>query len=146
MKVIFLDHQGVMYLKRHPNPGSLDNFDKNTIQVLNSILQEDPEIEIVISSDWKYWVTLEEMTTFYRNQGLKQPIAYTPKTIQYTHPYEKCRAAEIKKWLESNSVTAWVAIDDLDMRPYLQNFVWTDPSQGLLQEGIKDKILTNLRI
>jgi len=142
MKVIFLDHQGVMYLKKHPNPGSLKRFDKSTIEVLNSILQTDPEIEIVISSDWKYWVPLEEMSTFYRDQGIKPPIAYTDKTIKYENPYEKCRATEIKNWLLANKVEKWVAVDDLDMRPYLQNFTWIDkPEQGLLQEGKKEKIL-----
>ena len=69
MKVIFLDHQGVMYIKPHPNPGKLDDFDINTIKVLNSVLLTDSTIEIVVASDWKYWCSLEEMGDFYQKQG-----------------------------------------------------------------------------
>ena len=39
MKVIFLDHQGVMYIKHHPNPGTLDDFDSKSVNILNSILK-----------------------------------------------------------------------------------------------------------
>jgi len=147
MKVIFLDHQGVMYIKQHPNPGILDDFNINTVEVLNSILATDSTIEIVVSSDWKYWCSLEEMGDFYEKQGiLKRPIGYTPKTDIYIwDTYPKQRAHEIKTWLENNTVEQWVAIDDLDMRPYLKHFVWINkPTEGILQEGACDTLLTHL--
>ena len=143
MKVIFLDHQGVMYIKPHPNPGTLDDFDSNSINVLNSILKEDPSIEIVVSSDWKYWVTLEKMGEFYTKQGInKKPYDYTPKTEFYGSPYGSFRAKEIMAWLKNHNVEAWVSIDDLDMRPYLKNFVWIDkPSEGISQKGAAHDVL-----
>lgn len=148
MKVIFLDHQGVMYIKRHPNPGTLDDFDSNSINVLNSILRADPSIEIVVSSDWKYWVSLENMREFYKEQGIiKKPYDYTPKTEFYGGPYESFRAKEIIAWLENHTVDAWVSIDDLDMRPYLKNFVWIDkPNEGISQKGAFDALLQYLAI
>lgn len=145
MKILFLDHQGVMYIKPHPNPGVLDDFDKETVDRLNSILEEDPVIEIVVSSDWKYWVTLEKMKKFYLLQGiLKAPIDYTEKSL---YNGSQQRAIEIKSWLSANpAVTQWVAVDDLDMRPYLDHFVWIDkPTEGLLQTGVCEEIRNHLR-
>ena len=68
-KILFLDHQGVMYTKKHPNPGVLDNFDSENIKVLNKILEKDKDIEIVVSSDWKTWVSPSEMNDFYIKQN-----------------------------------------------------------------------------
>jgi len=146
MKVIFLDHQGVMYIKPHPNPGTLDDFDSNNINILNFILRADPSIEIVVSSDWKYWVSLERMREFYTAQGIiKAPYDYTPKTELYGKPYESFRAKEIINWLENHTVTKWVSIDDLDMRTYLKNFVWIDkPNEGISQKGAINNLLQYL--
>ena len=147
MKIIFLDHQGVMYIQKHPNPGTLEIFDLENIKILNSILQKDSDIEIVISSDWKYWVTLEEMQMFYEKQGIvKKPIAYTPKTLVYSkNNYPKQRSVEIKNWLILNKVKKWVAIDDLNMCKYLDNFIWIDePEKGLKQSGVTEKIIEAL--
>jgi len=148
MKVIFLDHQGVMYIKPHPNPGTLDNFDSKSINILNSILKADSSIEIVVSSDWKYWVSLEKMREFYTEQGIiKEPYDYTPKTGLYGSPYESFRAKEINAWLQNHNVDAWVSIDDLDMRPYLKNFVWIDrPTEGISQKGASDALLQYLTL
>ena len=151
MKIIFLDHQGVMYTRKHPNPGSLDNFDAKTIKELNSILELDSSIELVVSSDWKYWVDLLEMRDFYLRQGLKKaPIAYTPKTDTYNWPiYGQQRAKEINTWLSDNMhslhVTHWVAIDDIDMRDHLDHFVWIHQIQeGITQSGAKEALLEHL--
>ena len=149
MKIIFLDHQGVMYTRKHPNPGKLDDFDMKTVKELNSILELDSSIELVVSSDWKYWVDFEEMCRFYVKQGLKAPIAYTPKTLNYTYSiYNQQRAKEIKAWLNNNqdlNITHWVAIDDMDMRDHLDNFVWINQVQdGITQSGAKELLLQHL--
>jgi len=134
-----------MYTKLHPHPGKLDDFNKEAVAILNSILESDSSIEIVISSDWKYWVSLDEMREFYKQQGIrKQPIAYTPKTRQYIWKlYPQQRAAEINIWLNEANVPiiTWVAVDDINMTPHLKNFVWvSEPAKGLLQEGVKETL------
>jgi hypothetical protein len=60
--------------------------------------------------------------------------------------YEAERALEIKKWLALNpSVTKWVAIDDLNMTPHLDNFVHTiKQNEGIKQSGVKEKIISYL--
>jgi len=100
MKVIFLDHDGVIclssnwgsrYKKRtaaNIDPGTsprelavefrFDNFDAKAVNTLNSILAET-DAEIVVSSDWKQWANLEEMGEYYESKGIiKKPIALTP--------------------------------------------------------------------
>ena len=103
MKVIFLDHDGVICLSnnwggrtkkwakyRSENPDSskekkdapvsfrFDDFDTKAVKVLNEILEETGA-EIVVSSDWKLHATLEELGEYYELHGIiKKPIALTP--------------------------------------------------------------------
>jgi hypothetical protein len=99
MKVIFLDHDGVICLSsewggRHkkqrrygrkmsqsimemPVDVRFDNFNKKAIDVLNEILEET-NCSIVVSSDWKRWASVEEMGEYYESQGIKiKPIGFT---------------------------------------------------------------------
>ena len=187
MKVIFLDNDGVICLSdnwgsrfkktkaySNPNPGGeksvpvefrFDNFDKKAIKVLNEILEETGA-EIVVSSDWRYHATLEELGEYYLSQGiLKSPISITsftkdidPKwwmTFRNQALLEHERVIEIKHWLSLHpEVSHWVAVDDLNLGIYepisgdifnengLTNFVHTRKSnEGIKQSGIKEKIL-----
>jgi hypothetical protein len=107
MKVIFLDHDGVICLStewggRHkkqkkwdgrklsmsmrdiPLEYRFDNFNKKSIKVLNEIIEETGA-EIVISSDWKLHGTLEELSNYYESQGIvKKPSALTTNLGQCT--------------------------------------------------------------
>jgi hypothetical protein len=107
MKILFLDHDGVMCLatewggrekKRiawnRLNPDNsvyytyddykmdveyrFDNFNEKAVKVLNKILEET-DAEIVCSSDWRYDCTLSEMKDLFKKYGVvKGPIDYTP--------------------------------------------------------------------
>ena len=99
MKVIFLDHDGVIclannwgsrYKKRqkvgksddntHLLPVELrfDNFDQKAIDLLNRIIDETGA-EIVVSSDWKRWADVKEMGEYYESKGIiKKPVDFTP--------------------------------------------------------------------
>lgn len=184
MKVIFLDNDGVMclsdqwggratkiykYLKDNPDaqesdaPGyiKMDNFDLKAVRVLNSIL-EQTGAEIVVSSDWKLYCTLQELQEMFLNYGvIKSPIDTTPNFLTYKSKLgfsksdlEQNRISEIKSWLKSHSkVTHWVAVDDMDLGEKfgpvsansnggLTNFVLTPRStEGIKQSGIKEKII-----
>ena len=102
MKVIFLDHDGVIclsnnwggrskkwakYRSAYPNSSKekkdapvsvrFDDFDIKAIKVLNEII-EQTGCEIVVSSDWRLHATLEELGDYYISQGIiKRPIAVT---------------------------------------------------------------------
>jgi hypothetical protein len=183
MKVIFLDHDGVICLstewggrfkkqreagrKLSQSVGSLpvlsrfDNFNKKAIKILNEILEET-NAEIVVSSDWKRWATVEEMGEYYESQGIKKkPIAFTKNLSECDVPenfvwspkwdLEQTRSLEIKQYLRDNpQITHWVSIDDLDMGEDgedwknwgLTNFVLTPRKlEGIKQSGINEKIL-----
>ena len=104
MKVIFLDHDGVICLSTEwggrfkkqkewggrklsmttlemPVEYRFDNFNEKAIKVLNEILQETGA-EIVVSSDWKRWANVEEMGEYYESKGIiKKPIAFTDSIL-----------------------------------------------------------------
>lgn len=112
MKVIFLDHDGVICLPEqwgsrykkeekyrkdkklsHDDPIDVnvrfDNFDKKCVNILNKIIEET-ECEIVVTSDWRLEATLEEMGIYYENQGIiKKPIDFT-HSMSYEE-YEQSR-------------------------------------------------------
>jgi len=182
-KVIFLDNDGVICLAHNwgsrfkkqkrsiaetvsdrdlPVEFRFDNFDQKAIKVLNQIIEET-NAEIVVSSDWRTWATLEELGQFYSSQGIiKKPIALTPlmkdfddssfQLFWYKRWLERIRILEIQEWLKNNQVDKWVAIDDLNMSPQfngghgLENFVLTPRStEGIKQQGIKKEILGYLK-
>jgi hypothetical protein len=117
----------------------------------------------VVSSDWRYHATLEEMGEYYIMKGIiKKPIAYTPDLSECTWyldkdlewkpgwDLEQSRSTEIQQYLiDHPDITNWVAIDDLNMGNSeswkvwgLSNFVLTPRSrEGIKQSGIKEKIL-----
>ena len=189
MKVIFLDHDGVICLAsewggRHkkqrragrklsqsieslPVDARFDNFNKKAVAILNEIL-EKTNAEIVVSSDWKRWASVEEMGEYYEQQGIiKKPIAFTksinncevPTDFQFSPKFdlEQERHFEILQFLNDNpQITHWVAIDDLNMGKVqkhetwgdmdldwgLDNFVHTPKSrEGIKQSGIKEMVL-----
>ncbi len=196
MKIIFLDHDGVICLDNNwgsrrkkqnkwegmklsmdrkgiPVEYRFDNFDRKAVSVLNEILDET-DAEIVVSSDWKHWATVEEMGEYYEIQGIKKkPISFTKnlgqcsfqdkKSFQWSSTYdlEQSRYVEITQYLMDHpEITQWVAVDDLHMGKHVENskygsfdrddwgltnFVWTPrPSEGIKQSGVKDKILKYL--
>lgn len=170
MKVLFLDHDGVICLStewgsRYKNKEGLDSvfdrFNKKAIKVLNEIIEET-DCEIVISSDWKYHGTLEQMQELYKIRGIsKSPIGFTPKELPSKEKFfawqtelEESRSLEILHYLKENpEITSWVAVDDLNLSEHygkisgnflwgLKNFVQTPKSsEGIKQLGVKEKII-----
>ena len=155
MKVIFLDNDGVICLSGNwgsrikkqkklgykpsfdnnnqlPVEYRFDNFDVKAVKVLNQIL-ETTNAEIVVSSDWRLYASLEELGEYYISQGIiKKPIS-TTEVFHYTNwlnegkvptdfdwnrtdGREQERHFEILDWLKDHpKVTHWVAVDDLHM-------------------------------
>lgn len=196
MKVIFLDNDGVICLSENwgsrrkkqikegrtmgtsvnelPVHVRFDNFDQKAIKIFNKIL-EQTGAEYVVSSDWRFHATLEELGDYYLSQGvIKRPIDTTGmfkdlfpnewSQLRFRADLELERSMEIQNWLESHpEVTHWVAVDDLNMsveflspqfsagdgsdtKPGLTNFVLTPRSwEGIKQSGIKDKIIKFLQ-
>ncbi|NBU82560.1 MAG: hypothetical protein EBS55_13020 [Flavobacteriaceae bacterium] len=188
IKVIFLDNDGVICLsnnwgsrvkKRKKDKISLvmndpdvdpkyrfDYFDKKAVKVLNQVLEETGA-EIVVSSDWRLYATLEELGDYYLSEGIiKKPIAFTKRYIGCDKPdefewvrrtmYEQQRCIEVRQYLIDNpEITHWVCIDDLELGEKdtygreqkwgLSNFVHTPrENEGIKQSGVKEKLLKYL--
>lgn len=189
-KIIFLDNDGVICLSNNwgsrrkkqskwggrklsmtereiPLDYRFDDFDKKAVKVLNEILEETGA-EIVVSSDWRLFATLEELGEYYTSQGIiKKPIGVTKVIGQFetpnyfpwssTYDREQERSLEIKQYLKENPhITHWVAVDDLHMGIYIKdsfygefdrdwglgNFVWCPrENEGIKQCGVKEKII-----
>jgi hypothetical protein len=142
MKILFLDHQGVIHFKPVVWPTGnpeLRNFDPESIKILNKIIEET-DCEIVVSSDWKTWVDLPRMQSFYIQQGIiKSPIGYTPN-LEFSGDIALSRSKEILAWLKfKGEVSTWVAVDDLDMRSHLERFVFVED----VETGIKSNLIYN---
>jgi hypothetical protein len=132
MKIIFLDHDGVICLgsefgsrfkKQNRSVGQtiadgsipvierFDNFNNKAIKVLNEILEETGA-EIVVSSDWKKWANLEELGEFYELQGIiKKPIALTPNIKDFSP--DTAALFNWKNWFERIRI--------LEIKEYLKN-------------------------
>lgn len=192
MKTLFFDHDGVICLgsefgsrfkKRKKDNISVmltnlgedetsinvnyrfDNFNKKAVKILNEIIKET-DAEIVVSSDWRKFATLEELGEFYELQGvIKKPIGFTRELKDFNKDtdalfswkgwYERIRILEIENWLENNKVESWVAVDDMMLGELiradelvshgLKNFVHTPRLyEGIKQTGIKEKIINFL--
>lgn len=172
MKVLFLDHDGVICLSNNwggrfkkkgfdSNPETpmdirMDNFDDKAVKILNKIIDETG-CELVISSDWKLHGTLDQMKTMYETRGIKPPIDYTPNMkdfnpdehdlLKWRNLYETIRVHEVNEYIKNHpEVTHWVAVDDMDLSS-LENFVMTTKpyNEGIKQSGVKDKILKFLK-
>jgi hypothetical protein len=159
MKVLFLDHYGVLCLSTKPVTRTefsmptedefadtditfFSDFDPDAVAVLNDIIQQTGA-EIVISSDWKRETTLSEMCEFYQKQGIeKMPLAYT-EWLPGAASYHEQRAGEINSWLDQHpEITHWVAVDDLYMGTWVTNFAWAkDVHLGIKDPAVQKQIL-----
>jgi hypothetical protein len=144
MKVIFLDHDGVICLpqqqggrfKKQKKAGfsfsndpnmpvecRFDNFDPKAVKILNEIL-EKTGAEIVVSSDWRNHATLEEMGEYYLSKGIaKKPIGYT-ELFKGNH----------KGWREMGYVPdefPWHRMYDLEQERSLEILRWLKDNPGV---------------
>jgi len=156
MKILYTDIDYVLSLGTEIHPkmtkwGYVSRFNKRAVEIYNEIL-EKTGAEIVISSDWKTHWSLEQLgeifTEFARIS--KKPIDVTPgfpnRTIQ---KLEEFRAKEILRHVEDNKPESWVAIDDLDLRPWIseEHFVHLSRyMEGIKQSGKRNEIIKKLNI
>ena len=176
MKVVFLDNDGVVCLHNNwgtrnkkrqkagvsarTSPSELsvdlrfDNLDKKAVRILNEILEESGA-EYVVSSDWRFHATLEELGDYYLSQGVvKRPLDVTgmfkdlfPKqwaSLRFRADLELERYMEVENWLEKHpEVTHWVAVDDLNMSvEYLSTHFSNANSESDVKPGLTNFVLT----
>ena len=159
-RYLFLDIDGVLATtnqyysnkkKWHPAYDCY-RFDEKCVKVFNEILSEFNDILIILSSDWKLHYDLKEMNDIFKWNGVNaKVIGKTPSSwgveFKSLQQLEQCRAFEIMKYVETHNVQNYVAVDDLDLTPWMPEgrFVRTPrANEGIKQNGIKQKIITIL--
>src|ERR1035437_1351328 len=141
MRVIFLDFDGVLnsvgsfiYNNRLKLLGLTEtpthkSFCPVSCSNLEYILEECPDVQVVVSSTWRRNKTLEALKEILKVHHIMadRMIGTTPICAS------RYRGDEIKEYLDSHpEVTEFVIIDDdSDMKPYMDRLVKTENRNGL---------------
>jgi len=140
MKVLFLDIDGVLnsvgsfiYNNRLNLLGLTDiptheSFDPIACSNLQYVLEELPDVKVVISSTWRKYVPLHAL-----QEMLKANHVLSERLIGVTPVMDGYRGKEIEAYLNDHTeVTEFVIIDDdSDMIPYMHRLIQTDGKNGL---------------
>ena len=145
--VLATSHQFYTNRKKWPDYGRY-RFDDKCVEIFNEILDKTDPI-VVLSSDWKLQYSINAMNNIFAVNNIKGFISdITPDLwgVKFTSlaQLEDCRADEILKYVHEHDIEHWVAIDDLDLSPWIseENFVRTPrANEGIKQSDIKNKIL-----
>ncbi len=104
-------------------------------------------LQIVLSSDWRrHWTMNEIEEIFIWNGVCRTPIGFTSVEDCFQPDLlEANRSHQIMSWVESNRITDWCAVDDLDLSKKLgDRFVWVDPRMGIRQNGAFEKLIYSI--
>jgi len=156
---IFLDIDGVLatshqyYTNRKKWHDMYDcyRFDEKCVKVLNTIIEKTDPV-IILSSDWKLRYNIEIMNEIFKWNSVNTVVTDITSNLwgvkfKAVSQLHDCRADEILKYVHEHQIEKWIAIDDLDLSPWIdeQHFVRTPrANEGIKQSGIKDKILSIL--
>ena len=144
MKALFLDIDGVL---RTDSENAQHEFNGRCVEALNKILKETG-CEIVLTSDRRLYMTNSEIDFIFKdNDIIKTPLfktGYFKATIQ---DLEEKRGDEINEFLDQNKeeITKWCAVDDMDLSPFVKNFVKTKFNVGLQEPEVVNKIINFLK-
>lgn len=156
---IFLDIDGVLattaqfYSKKRHEEWNCYRFDHKCVKIFNIILDRIKDPIVILSSDWKLHYDLETLNKIFKWNGVNCEVTATTSDywgngkFKSLDQIEECRADEINTFVTDNDIKHWLAIDDLDLSPWIKesNFVRTPrESEGIKQSGIRDKILKRI--
>lgn len=159
MKVLFLDHDGVMCTTKqfgsrfnkmkkwkrkegnenYPPYIKMDNFDKKAVKVLNEII-EATDCEIVVTSDWRIRLSLQELEILYHKYGVKKVPYDVIGHFKTGSKLELNRFMEIKEWLGNNFPISYAIVDDLKI-PSPRFIHCPSEYEGIKKTGLKEKII-----
>jgi hypothetical protein len=133
MKVLFLDVDGVLNNFKERNFG--EQFSPSACENLNSLLKDEPDLKIVISSSWR---NKPGGLSYVKKIFHKNAIDAT-KIIDKTGNENGLRGYQIQCWLDNNpGVTNLVIIDDnSDMCVLITKLVKTNMFVGLTSADCK---------
>lgn len=143
MKGIFLDIDGVINdhynIRYNRRNGEFQPLDKRMVHMLSVIIDECPDVKIIISSTWRKLYTGEEFIKIFEDAGWSIPksvlIGSTPSGSGW-------RGHEIAHWLSTNPLEKFVILDDdLDVHAdHADNFMWINPDIGFTMAHMRNII------
>lgn len=149
MNILFLDFDGVMdtasydmFLVRNGMAECDEKgrpvFDPRCIENLKQII-DATDADIVVTSDWKYIDSYEDLLDMWRQRGMPGFMTDTTPNVS------KHRGDEITRWLEDYNVECnYVIIDDLGIENFntdqLDKLVVVDPFYGLNENAAQQAI------
>lgn len=114
--ILFLDFDGVLHPEHDGEPTPAEQVFCH-LPRFESVMRDFPNIEIVISSMWRYEFTLDQLRARFSPDIAARIIGVTPKTERIDGKYLPARReGEILDWLATTSCesTPWIALDDAD--------------------------------
>lgn len=148
MRILFLDIDGVLNSTQAKRRGTCDfhcTFCPIAVKNLNQLLSDLPDLNIVISSSWRFGHDLDRVNpttgrpslkSIFKDNGIdaERIIDYTPMRFS-----ERPRGYEIQEWLDGHLVTKFAIVDDNSDMVHLAPFlVKTSIELGLRDSHRKD--------
>jgi len=137
-KILFIDIDGVLNdHSRHDN--GYCGFKPECVKELNYILDSDPEIQLVISSSWRYMIHPDAMTLLgFEYVLIIAGVNCRNRVVGYTVRDEvtKMRDDQIKEWATRNGLSHFVVLDDLPLE--MKELVRTNGEVGLTRKDAEE--------
>jgi len=148
--LLFLDIDGVMHSVDHVQASSSDRLFEH-LPVLGRILNQCPDVSVIISSNWRQVHSLQQLQGFFGAWGHR--IIGTTANIDATDSLPANRFQECRAKAEQLGVADWVMVDDqpgivwdsqIPTREESRRVVWCDPVLGLGQTLVATSIVRRL--
>lgn len=154
-RLIFLDIDGVMHSVDRVQANHTSNGIEYTgdrlfehLPLLGRILEQCPDVSVIISSSWRDSHTLEELQGFFGDW--RHRIIGTTVSIDTVGAMRANRFRECQALAEQHGVTDWVVVDDqpgivwgsqIPTPDLARRVVWCDPVLGLATPLVASNIV-----
>jgi hypothetical protein len=149
LPVLFLDFDGVLHQAGEPTIDGNGEFVPNERLFcwrthLENLLQSHPNVQIVISSDWRKYHSEEDLATFLGKELGRRLVGVMPILENGS------RAEAVREEATRLHLRHWIALDDhRSVHDARQNgdghFVSCPPEQGLGDGDTRDDLASTLR-
>jgi hypothetical protein len=145
-RVLFLDFDGVLNTEQHLHRvyrtvtqlrhSEWRLLDRAHIDVLDRLLDEAPNVHVVVSSSWRYELDRTQLAEVLGEAGLRN----VERVVDVIPDLDQPRHEEIQAWLDAHPETAAFAIlDDIeDMGHLSDHHLRTDAAVGLQPMHIEE--------
>jgi uncharacterized FAD-dependent dehydrogenase len=144
MKVLFLDIDGVL---RTDSENADNDFNLKCCEALNDIIRETG-CQIVLSADRRLFMTFNELDKVFKDHEIiSSPIAKTGHFPATAMNLEEKRGQEINEYVSHHKkeIKKWCAVDDMNLKPFVENFVKTKFNIGLKEPEVIKQIIDKLK-